>query len=251
MRDRRGFTLIELLVVIAIIAILAAILFPVFARAREKARQTSCLSNMKQMTMAVLMYTADHDEWLPPPHLGTQIPNQACAILNPTGGATCYNWAVQVQPYVRNRGLLSCPTWSAGKGDFAELCPPTLQYSYSIIRGSPIHDDLTSAETVCGVCGRTCMGTRNRGGWGAVGTPLGPDTWGIAPADTIMLVELKMADWDGASATSWHAYYARYYQTPVKHVHNDGDNYSFFDGHAKWMKEPDIGLLTICTTDNP
>src|SRR5437868_6204128 len=63
---RRGFTLIELLVVIAIIAILAAILFPVFAQAREKARQTSCLSNLKQLSHAMLMYAGDYDELFPP-----------------------------------------------------------------------------------------------------------------------------------------------------------------------------------------
>ena len=62
---RRGFTLIELLVVIAIIAILAAILFPVFARAREKARQTACLNNVKQLSLAVMQYTQDYDEILP------------------------------------------------------------------------------------------------------------------------------------------------------------------------------------------
>jgi prepilin-type N-terminal cleavage/methylation domain-containing protein len=61
----RGFTLIELLVVIAIIAILAAILFPVFAQAREKARQASCLSNAKQMSTAVMMYAQDYDETFP------------------------------------------------------------------------------------------------------------------------------------------------------------------------------------------
>ena len=65
MRNRRGFTLIELLVVIAIIAILAAILFPVFAQAREKARQTTCLSNMKQMGTAIMMYVQDYDEVTP------------------------------------------------------------------------------------------------------------------------------------------------------------------------------------------
>jgi prepilin-type N-terminal cleavage/methylation domain-containing protein len=65
MRKRHGFTLIELLVVIAIIAILAAILFPVFARAREKARQNTCLSNIKQITLGLIMYMADYDSRLP------------------------------------------------------------------------------------------------------------------------------------------------------------------------------------------
>src|SRR5690606_11571266 len=68
-RRRRAFTLIELLVVIAIIAILAAILFPVFAKAREKARQTSCLSNAKQIGLAMMQYTQDHDEYYPFPWL--------------------------------------------------------------------------------------------------------------------------------------------------------------------------------------
>lgn len=62
MKERKGFTLIELLVVIAIIAILAAILFPVFAKAREKARQTSCVSNGKQISLAMTMYMADYDQ---------------------------------------------------------------------------------------------------------------------------------------------------------------------------------------------
>ena len=66
MTHRKGFTLIELLVVIAIIAILAAILFPVFAKAREKARQTTCLSNQKQLNLAVLSYAQDYDEILTP-----------------------------------------------------------------------------------------------------------------------------------------------------------------------------------------
>ncbi len=93
---RRGFTLIELLVVIAIIAILAAILFPVFARAREKARQTSCLSNVKQLSLGVLMYTQDYDERLP-----------YCDCNAYSSGT---NWAISTQPYVKNAQIFVCPS---------------------------------------------------------------------------------------------------------------------------------------------
>ncbi len=89
---RKGFTLIELLVVIAIIAILAAILFPVFAKAREKARQTQCLSNVRQLQTAYLMYVEDYD--------GT------C----PSG-----SWCEKLQPYIKNEGIYVCPSGTANK----------------------------------------------------------------------------------------------------------------------------------------
>ena len=94
-----GFTLIELLVVIAIIAILAAILFPVFSRAREKARQTSCLSNFKQMGLAFFMYASDYDETYP----------------------FAYQWKTNLQPYIRNTQINVCPSrqslpWFYGQG---------------------------------------------------------------------------------------------------------------------------------------
>lgn len=95
----RGFTLIELLVVIAIIAILAAILFPVFARAREKARQTSCTSNVKQIALAVLMYAQDYDE----------------RIVSGSGfRSRSVNWQCKVQPYIKNWNIFLCPSNSRG-----------------------------------------------------------------------------------------------------------------------------------------
>ncbi|MCE5238097.1 DUF1559 domain-containing protein [bacterium] len=94
---RRGFTLIELLVVIAIIAILAAILFPVFAKAREKARQSSCLSNSKQIGLAMLQYAQDYDEILPRVNIH---PN----------ATDYYGWISLVQPYAKNAQMFTCPS---------------------------------------------------------------------------------------------------------------------------------------------
>ncbi len=95
-RKKSGFTLIELLVVIAIIAILAAILFPVFAQAREKARQTSCLSNQKQLGTAILMYKQDYDETYP---AGNHPPDQ-----------WANGWPLTTAPYIKNLGVFRCPS---------------------------------------------------------------------------------------------------------------------------------------------
>ncbi len=109
----KGFTLIELLVVIAIIAILAAILFPVFARAREKARQTQCLSNVKETMLAVNMYAQDYDETLP--RLNTDVGSSGYELPN---GST-YNgqymlWHTILYPYTKNYQIWSCPSDSSG-----------------------------------------------------------------------------------------------------------------------------------------
>jgi prepilin-type N-terminal cleavage/methylation domain-containing protein/prepilin-type processing-associated H-X9-DG protein len=100
---RRGFTLIELLVVIAIIAILAAILFPVFAKAREKARQSSCLSNIKQMTLAAMQYSQDYDELIMP------------TLIRSTGNPI---WTFLITPYVKNTQIFACPSCSTHKVTF-------------------------------------------------------------------------------------------------------------------------------------
>src|SRR5579872_6113816 len=109
-RLKSGFTLIELLVVIAIIAILAAILFPVFAQAREAARKTACLSNMKQIGMGLMMYTQDYDETCPP---------EAAANPDINGGTTCsgsvgYGVCLEppqdlIEPYIKSPQLWTCP----------------------------------------------------------------------------------------------------------------------------------------------
>jgi len=130
---RKGFTLIELLVVIAIIAILAAILFPVFARAREKARQTSCLSNVKEIVLGVLMYVQDNDERFPRERYSAD----AIAWYN-TGAyvETKYgNYQPLVYPYVKNKQVFMCP--SSVRSDPAE------QFAYNYAMNSSLSASTT------------------------------------------------------------------------------------------------------------
>lgn len=116
MRVGRGFTLIELLVVIAIIAILAAILFPVFAQAREKARQTSCLSNLNQLSKGILAYMTDYDNYI--------VPSFVTSVWDPfTTPLTNDNtriWTVVVQPYVKNKEVFLCPNVTESDARYVE-----------------------------------------------------------------------------------------------------------------------------------
>jgi prepilin-type N-terminal cleavage/methylation domain-containing protein len=119
---RSGFTLIELLVVIAIIAILAAILFPVFAQARAQARKTTCISNTKQCSLAVMMYTQDYDETFPQLYVKTPAP-----VADGYGGRT-YSWHNLIQPYAKNWGLTICPENFLTHADPLNYLDPFLNY---------------------------------------------------------------------------------------------------------------------------
>jgi len=205
MHRPRGFTLIELLVVIAIIAILAAILFPVFARAREKARQTSCLSNVKQLTLGQLMYAQDYDERFPYFVTGVQ----------PAGSGV--PWWLVVQPYVKNWQLYKCPSspGAAGVGKYWTWDYPYPRYGMNqYIQYNSSNAGLMAiikrpAETV--ILGDCChgMGDSWRVAW-----PETPGGWSSSPRKCDLA---RSAENDE---------YAR---------HNGGNNLGMVDGHAKWM----------------
>jgi len=192
MKGRVGFTLIELLVVIAIIAILAAILFPVFAKAREKARQSSCLSNIKQIGLALQQYVQDYDErWVP------------CY----SGGAY---WVALVAPYVKNNQVFNCPSYSAGSY-------PTnwggMGGNHSWVQHNlPRH---------LGPFRAACWHVRTRLGGGPLG--LGDIQ---APAECIALSDMYLATYGPVAGV----------QQPPQALHNEGSNFGFVDGHAKWMR---------------
>ena len=137
-RTRKAFTLIELLVVIAIIAILAAILFPVFARAREKARTASCQSNLKEIGLAFAMYRTDYDDRSP-----------VIGVL--VSGLWC-RWACQVYPYIKNTQIFTCPsmsnwTWGSIRGGSGEGYDTGYLYNRNLV-GTSDNDVKEPAGTI-------------------------------------------------------------------------------------------------------
>ncbi len=191
MRSKAGFTLIELLVVIAIIAILAAILFPVFARAREKARQTSCLNNQKQWALAWQMYLQDYDENIPP---------YALRILVPSPGWGT-RWHILLLPYIKNEQIRLCPSNPEAYG-----ASYGLSYGYN---GYYLRDPAW--------------------GYGQGADVLSEITY---PAQTFMTGETDGGNYFLYLPTQTTLWYAVKWDR-----HNEGSNYAFCDGHAKWVSK--------------
>ncbi len=193
---KRGFTLIELLVVIAIIAILAAILFPVFAKARENARQTQCLSNMKQISTGFMMYAQDYDEMLP-----QYLSNGSQPYPNGEASNGSQLWYHRIFPYLKSINILNCPSVSTKyTGGFFIGDNDRFSYGYN--------GWLASAH--------------NSGGW--VGASLSEIK---IPADTPLISEC-----DYINVTSDPAYYNNSKLPCARHADNTV-NMGFCDGHVK------------------
>jgi len=200
--QKSGFTLIELLVVIAIIAILAAILFPVFAQAREKARTASCQSNLKQLGVAIAMYTQDHDEILP-----------GCCNTGSCPAGVRHYWmyvdAARVgflYPYIKNVQLQVCPsrpTWSRGYAFLRTAARRALsQYNRPA-------EKIIMADSGTGAQGMCCYGR---------------------PLATTRVCHNTFGGWWAATDST-----SLYYQQEWRR-HSGGCNALFVDGHVKWVK---------------
>jgi prepilin-type N-terminal cleavage/methylation domain-containing protein/prepilin-type processing-associated H-X9-DG protein len=218
-QKRKAFTLIELLVVIAIIAILAAILFPVFARARENARRASCLSNLKQIGLGIMMYTQDYDEKFPPIYFATVSTNPPA-----DGFWTNYYWWWQniVYPYVKSDQLFVCPSSPATN----VTAPSTGHYGANSLLfvqsgGISLAAVQNSASTYMAMdfgnynayVSAFVLNTSPASGYlpGAGGT-LGQSCTGMSSSTNLI------ADCQSVGR------------------HFDGDNVLFADGHVKWLQ---------------
>jgi len=238
MKAHRGFTLIELLVVIAIIAILAAILFPVFAQAREKARSIACLSNTRQIGLAVMMYAEDYAEAI--------CPALSCGADMGCGNPTRAErlWTGRLQPYVKNggqagpTGVFVCPGFSDAKlleaanavdcdgpGRLDPIYPPEERYAH--------YGFAVSQATMAG------SGTQEDPYYQYAGSYAVPPGRGAVtrtlseirrPAETA--ISMDGQTWAGARR---FPYFAVTSGCEAAAMHNGGGNHTMLDGHAKWI----------------
>ena len=194
---RSGFTLIELLVVIAIIAILAAILFPVFAKAREKARQSSCSSNEKQLSNGVIMYAQDYDEKPP-------------LVYDDTlGTANREIWVEKVEPYVKNRQIYFCPSGSTAVNN-----PPknTIGAYYGLIMGHVLPEGQAAGKSIAEFTRPADIIMLMEGGWYTHYCPVCTTTYCGTSNKCVESGTVKTR------------------------LHSDGANYAYWDGHVKWQQ---------------
>jgi prepilin-type N-terminal cleavage/methylation domain-containing protein/prepilin-type processing-associated H-X9-DG protein len=237
--SRSGFTLIELLVVIAIIAILAAMLLPALARAKEKGRQTACLSNMRQIGLATMMYTQDHQDFLPYGYAYTW-----------PGQQQLFWWQDLVRPYIQTELIYNCAS-AKPHNIWTDRRPP----------GTPnplINDYIPNAQGGADAASGKTAWIRANGpfvnNWdnpsrrlSAVEDPTG--TIAICDARQFEIWRLEQVDaWYnagfGPAFTGSNPDKKNEQQGHVAKRHNKGFNSSFCDGHAEFIKKSTLGMWT-------
>lgn len=209
-----GFTLIELLVVLVIISILVAILYPVFARARENARRASCASNLKQLTMAIQMYAQDNDGGLIP--------------YDYNGTPTWNKLYVPTIPYVKNDQVYRCPSAPSLKGSISGF--------YGSVYGFPYYNINTTSEWIA------------LPESGAVRLDTVPDA-----SRTCLLGETMYTNYydepgavDGYGDPQFElSTKGAFPSTLIPDRHLGGSNYAFVDGHVKWLKEETVAAVQM------
>jgi len=221
---KRGFTLIELLVVIAIIAILAAILFPVFAKAREKAKQASCQSNLKQLALGVAMYVQDYDSTYP-----------MCGFR--TAGSMAGYWAFAIQPYVKNFKLYRCPSYEHYYSEFWGTINNPARYP------TPNQWDASVQVWDSGYFYNPVF-SGDGSDWGLFGGQAyrGNPASGVWLPLTEAQLEFPAETWLLCDGFTQGGYLISNIIDRIKHGwgHNEGANFALADGHVKWYSRGTI-----------
>lgn len=245
---QKGFTLIELLVVVAIIGILAAILFPVFARARESARRASCLSNLKQIGLGMMQYTQDYDEHYPlaawqivgtfggsvnsstsnfasQSPLNTSTPAGLFEVSLGSDAAHLYSWMDFIQPYVKSVQLFVCP--SKTTSSYSPAAAPSYGYNVFVSGVKPLYGTSLGYPSV---------------------PPLSLASIPRA-AETVLVMDYPVYYGLVASPSDFCSIASGEFQNPnsgyysVMWPHLEGGTVTFADGHAKWYTR---GSRTVC-----
>jgi prepilin-type N-terminal cleavage/methylation domain-containing protein/prepilin-type processing-associated H-X9-DG protein len=224
MQNKKGFTLIELLVVIAIIAILASILFPVFARARENARRASCQSNLKQIALGVFQYTQDYDERFPVRLVnatGSPPVSSGASPSNPFG------WADALQPYLKSTQIFQCPSETgapatATSGAFSGQVDPTAAGYTDFWFNSRLSGQ---SQAVLDSVSQIVMNGDGNGS---------PSYYWYNGCNANSADDNDCLDSPGIMGLG---------RAHSRHL--DGGNFAFADGHVKWYK----GIVTNSTTE--
>lgn len=217
-RDSTGFTLIELLVVIAIISILASILFPVFARARESARRASCLANMKQIGLGLMQYAQDFDEMLPTN--GTASGSAAREVGDYANTATL-NWISGTQPYIKSWQVFLCPS-SIPLTDavYKPILTPNPSNTGYLTNVVLLQRKLAALKNPAGLIWLQEFGTTSNRTFARPFNSTDANRLPVPATDNIV-------DWLEPNNT-------------YSLVHFGGGNLLFADGHAKWRKQESI-----------
>ena len=232
MNKQQGFTLIELLVVIAIIAILAAILFPVFAKVREKARQTACLSNEKQIGLAFMQYTQDFDGTMP----------------------VARGWASRTYPYIKNLAVYSCPDDPGASG--ATTVSYMVNDALDPTSTNDLNESFANESTWTAPSLTVLIAECTRCGMNASAVT-GPNP-ALDTDSPRMLDDVGGPDPTfGRSATGTlggRAFNSSFQDQPTGR-HTDGSNFIFCDGHAKWLRGASVSSgvtpdLSTCNQDD-
>jgi prepilin-type N-terminal cleavage/methylation domain-containing protein/prepilin-type processing-associated H-X9-DG protein len=251
-RSARGFTLVELLVVVALIAIVAALLFPVFSQVREKARQARCFSNLKQISLAMMMYVQDYDDMLPRDvtRWGDLPATDPCSPGNPNR-----RLEAKLGPYIRNTEVFACPsantppvTWDEAhavcgrdgwgypdfmcfQGDTTRGKPLSYGWNYRVFQWS-----VTPPSSGCDAPGISVA---------AVVSPEGKVMVADSRRSFVDPVDLAFANYPGVSASfagnvdQFWPQFPRGSDLPIvpgrDARHQMGQNAAFFDGHVRWV----------------